>query len=645
MATITESQGRAMAEYIFLSGFSKKAVLEIMSGPVKTYLTKNGYTIDSKVNSEWFDADHEYSKWSTKLDAKYSAGMTFLGNPVDAGSIIMFRKMQPLIVASGSKSKNPAGSKIKDFTGNTKTEMFANIETMAAGGEFEEIDLVGDDEGTEPDATIEPATSIVIPGSVPKLSHSRQLRKRAFPENGVLPAGDDTIIVTMKCNEDVKKQATPMPFQRKTPNRSQPDLILMFKEGQTVKYTFTNTTDIYELMSGGVAVIFKGGSITLSKFRQGPKVVEGFDANLNIGQFTVTPASNITQFFAPDNFLKEGMVTEDAKRISPVMGFPVPDLTVTEQDNVELTFKIEDYITNPGSRRNWFPMGRSAYGPVVKGQLINPAKWVALYTEVESIGWSADSLESAHAKYLQPLPFDMKKATEIDLTKQYLGVEMIVDASTDTYTGYDWKSPTSSEGTLIFPGDERNLIPLARDDPDQDGTEVTIKGAARGNAIKKILFHNNQARIEVDGGHFMIPDDTGDGTFFAIDNTAGLLPNGKKQELKSRVKQVSVQDYGSGATPDDTWNNMKKARRYKNLATSILPAATDGPGRKCSVCGLDDVVAPCALEGCPMPTESEVGVASLGYFAEEASGTYLVLLVPDEDDPSNTYEIRMTVQN
>jgi len=90
---------------------------------------------------------------------------------------------------------------------------------------------------------------------------------------------------------------------------------------------------------------------------------------------------------------------------------------------------------------------------------------------------------------------------------------------------------------------------------------------------------------------------------------------------------------------------MKKARRYKNLATSILPAATDGPGRKCSICGLDDVVAPCALEGCPMPTESEVGVASLGYFTEEASGTYLVLLVPDEDDPSNTYEIRMTVQN
>jgi hypothetical protein len=60
---------------------------------------------------------------------------------------------------------------------------------------------------------------------------------------------------------------------------------------------------------------------------------------------------------------------------------------------------------------------------------------------------------------------------------------------------------------------------------------------------------------------------------------------------------------------------------------------------------MEDVVSPCAIEGCPMPTENEVGVASLGYYTKEASGTYLILLVPDEDDPRNTYEIRMTVQN
>ena len=632
-----------MAEYLYLSGFSKKAVLEIMSGPVKKALASSGYTIEGKTETEWFNPAHEYSKWSTKMDPKRS-GMTFLGNPIDAGSITMFRKMQPLIIDSGSKSKTPAGVKIGAFKTGTKKEILKNIELIAEGHDFEEQDLVANDDDAAP--TITPATSVSIPGSVPRLTHTRKLRKRAFPENKVLPAGDDAIIVTMKCKDEVVTDvAIPLPFGKKTPKWTQPSLILIFKEGEVVQYTFKNTTDIYELISGGQPIIYKGGKVTLAKFTQNPKKVQGFEADLSTGNFSVSPSSNITQFFHPENFSKEGTPVASGNRIAPIVGFPIPDLTTTEVSNVDLTFSIDEYINTPSSRRNWFPIGRAASTPVANGTLANPAKWVPLYTEVESIEWTADSLESGHAKYLQPLPFDVKKATELDLSKQYLGVEMFVDAATDTYTGYDWKAPTSSEGTLIFPGDERNLIPLARDDPDKDGKEVTIKGAARGNAIKKILFHNNQARIEVDGGHFMIPDDTGDGTFYAIDNTAGRLPNGEKQELKTRIKEVSIQDYGKGATADDTWTNMKKVRRYKNLATSILPASTDGPGRKCSMCGMEDVVSPCAIEGCPMPTENEVGVASLGYYTKEASGTYLILLVPDEDDPRNTYEIRMTVQN
>ena len=115
--------------------------------------------------------------------------------------------------------------------------------------------------------------------------------------------------------------------------------------------------------------------------------------------------------------------------------------------------------------------------------------------------------------------------------------------------------------------------------------------------------------------------------------------------MKARIKSVQIVDYESGATPDDIWNNMKSARRYKNLATSILPAAVDGPGKTCSLCGIEDVVSPCETENCPMPTETEVGVASLAYESREASGTYIVLLVPDEKDPSSTYEIRLTVRN
>ena len=258
-----------MAEYLYLSGFSKKAVLEIMSGPVKKALASSGYTIEGKTESEWFNPAHEYSKWSTKMDPKRS-GMTFLGNPIDAGSITMFRKMQPLIIDSGSKSKTPAGVKIGAFKTGTKKEILKNIELIAEGHDFEEQDLVANDDDAAP--TITPATSVSIPGSIPRLTHTRKLRKRAFPENKVLPGGDDAIIVTMKCKDEVVTDvAIPLPFGKKTPKWTQPSLILIFKEGEVVQYTFKNTTDIYELISGGQPIIYKGGKVTLAKFTQTPK--------------------------------------------------------------------------------------------------------------------------------------------------------------------------------------------------------------------------------------------------------------------------------------------------------------------------------------------------------------------------------------
>ena len=60
---------------------------------------------------------------------------------------------------------------------------------------------------------------------------------------------------------------------------------------------------------------------------------------------------------------------------------------------------------------------------------------------------------------------------------------------------------------------------------------------------------------------------------------------------------------------------------------------------------MKDVVNPCNIEDCPMPLQTEVGVGSLGYYTEEASGTYLILLVPDGNDPPTTFEIRMTIKN
>ena len=69
------------------------------------------------------------------------------------------------------------------------------------------------------------------------------------------------------------------------------------------------------------------------------------------------------------------------------------------------------------------------------------------------IEWSADGLAE---NYPQPLPFDASKAEVLDLTKQYLKVEVEVDEATDAHTGYDWKALNSKDEEL-FSGDLRQL--------------------------------------------------------------------------------------------------------------------------------------------------------------------------------------------
>jgi hypothetical protein len=640
MAELTKVHARDIAEYLFLAGFSKKAVLELMSGPVKTMILKEGYTIPTSTENEWFNKDYEYSKWSQK----FVHDMTFLGTPIDAAQTIGFRKMQPLIVKSGSKSKNPAGLKAAKFKGDIKKGMSDKILLIAAGEKFEEgyaLDKLEELEEADKVPQDSPATKVAltVPGSVPKLSHTRKLKKRAFPENKKLPAGDGPILVTLKPNSKTKDMSVPRIYQKKT-KWVEPTLTLIFEAGETVKYGLSNSQDLYEVIMDGKPIIFQGGYVKLTKFAASPKTVAGFEATLSQGSFNIDSTGGVTEFFSPSLIKVDGFPFT-AGIVAPLIGFPIPDLTDTEVGGIGLKFSMEEFANDPSSRKNWFPPRE--YKDVADGTANNPPKWVAIYSEIEGIQWSPDGLTS-HAEYLQPLPFNPRKAKKLDLKKEYISVLVEVEEATDIYTGYDWKSPNSRADTLIFPGDERNLIPLTRKGPDEKGKEVEIKGASRGNAIKEIRFHNGTAEITVDGGSsFLVPDASGDGTFYALDNTSVKI-DGKRQELKSRVKAVTVENYESKATADTTWSNMRAVRRYKNLATSILPSATDAVGRDCPVCSQKNVVAPCEIEGCPMPTETEVGVASLGYYTTEASGTYLILLVPDETDPSTTFEIRLTVQ-
>lgn len=640
---IGQREGRNIAEYVFLSGFGKRASLELMSGPIKKMLLKEGYTIPKSVEIQWFNPDHDYPSWSQKF-AK--VGMSYLGTPVLADQVQGFRKMQPLIVAMKSKSAAPAGAKANKFVKGTKKEMTDIIQLLAAGTEFDEDmmpEMLKDALDGEPEPENSPATktALMIPGSVPKLSYTRKLKKRTFPENKMLPAGSGPIIVTMKSlGNTTQDNLLPAPFRVKT-QWTQPVLTFIFEAGQTVKYALSNTSDLYEVIMDGKPVVFEGGNVLMDKFVASPKTVSGFEAKLSEGSFHVSSDTGVTEFFSPGLIKKDGFPFPSGV-VAPLIGFPIPDITNTEVAGVPLTFDMATYIDKPADRKDWFPV--LGFKQVIgKVPLPNPTKWVAIYSEIDTIQWSPDGLVT-QAEYLQPLPFNPKKAKVVDLKKEYITVAVEVIEPTDIYTGYDWKSPTSTAGTLIFPGDERNLIPLNRTDPDAAGTEVEIKGAMQGNAIKEIRFHNGTAEITVDGGSFRIPDDSGDGTFYALDNTSTKI-DGKLQELKCRVKEVMVEDYEAKATADTIWTNMRAVRRYKNLDTSILPGTTDGEGTTCPDCGESDAVGPCQIEGCPIPTQSQVGVGSLGYFSVEGSGTYLILLVPDEKDPDATFEIRMTIKN
>lgn len=649
-AEIGLAEGRAIAEYVFLSGFNHTATLELMGGPIKKILQKEGYTFTPAAETQWFDPNHDYVSWSQKFK---NVGMSYLGTPITADQVKGFRRMQPIIIATKSKADDPAGLKgghwvntKAPFTKGDKEQMIGFIKQMAAGEEFEE-DIIPqmlkdlDKEDSAPEGSPVISTAITIPGSVPKLSYTRKLKKRAFPTSKKLPAGAGPIIVTFKpMAKGPADSLLPAPYRMRA-KWEQPSLTLIFEAGQAVKYSLSNTPDLYEVIMDGKPVIFEGGNVQFSKFVASPKTVEGFEAKLSQGSFNVSSEAGITEFFSPELIKKDGFPFPIPDGlVAPLVGFPIPDLTTTIVSGTDLTFNMTEYINDVSERKNWMPP--KGYKSIVAGAA-NPIKWVAIYHQIDSIHWSPDGL-TAQAEYLQPLPFNPKKAKVLDLKKEYITVAMEVDAATDIYTGYDWKSPTSSAGTLLFPGDERNLIPLIRDNPDKPGKELEIKGARRGNAIKEIRFHNGTAQITVDAGSFRIPDDSGDGTFYALDNTSSKI-DGKLQELKCRVKDVVVENYGANVTPDTTWTNMRAVRRYKNLAASILPGATDAVGKKCPDCKEEDVVNPCSLEDCPMPLQTEVGVGSLGYYTEEASGTYLILLVPDDNDPGTTFEIRMTIKN
>jgi len=640
MPEVTVDQAQAIAEYLYLTGFAKSATQGMMQSEIDKYLNSIGYTYSQKARDTWVDA--EKTGFSQRLGA---GDLNYLGVDVPAAQVNEFRKMQPLIIAGGSKSSKPAGAKAKEWKGTIKSDAESAIMSILTGSPAPEAAMnpvPTEDKGPAP--VIETTKPVTSPSSMPRITHDRKLKKRIFPEDGILPLGKSPMIININTSAAVTGERPldsliPRPLRAKVKGYTMPDLRIIAVEGDTLKYNFTNSNNLYDVQWGGNAVMVESGTITMKEYAEQPKDVESVFLKLSQGlTLNLSTSTGFVEFFSASLKADAGFAFPTGA-ISPLVLFPVPDLKSVVVDGQTYDFDATNYINDAGQRSVYFPQTPRSQEDFVKGNDPNPFPWVAVYDKMGKIEWSADGLAE---NYLQPLPFDEKKAKVLDLSKQYIKVDAEVDKATDAYTGYDWKSPNSTNEELFFPGDLRQLAPIVRSSPESDGDIMKVKGAARGNAIKEIKFHNGRAQITTDEGSFMIPDDSGDGTFFAEDTVSSKV-DGDRQMLRTRIQKISVADYDSKANPDSNWSAIKAARRYKNLAMSVLPSSMGGVSGECSVCGLE-VSEPCAMSNCPMPTETEVGAGSVAYLTVQGGQEFLVLMVPDPDDRNNVYEIRMTVQ-
>jgi hypothetical protein len=644
MPEVSASQAQAIAEYIYLTGFAKTATQGMMQDQIKKFIESQGYTYSADADAKWVNA--EKTGFSQRLGTQ---DLQYLGVDIPAAQVNAFRKNQPLIIASGSKSAKPAGQKAKDWTGSIKTDGEAAIMSILTGspapsGIAEPVPTMEDEE-SKPAPVIDTPKPVTSPSSMPRLVHDRKIKKRIFPEDGLLPIGKSACIVTLKTSvsgggERPLDSFIPRPLRSKVKNYTMPDLRLIIEEGKTLRYNFTNSNNLYDVLWDGNAVQVESGTVKIPQYEESPKNVESINIKLSQGlTLNLSTIAGFVTFFGDSLKAEEGFAFPSGK-IAPLVLFPVPDLHEAVIDGTTYTFNATNWINDVSERSIWFPQSPSKQGDFVKGNDPNPYPWVSVYDKMGDIEWSADGLAE---NYLQPLPFDASKAEVLDLTKQYLKVEVEVDEATDAYTGYDWKAPNSKDEELFFPGDLRQLAPITRDSPEKEGDVMKIKGAARGNAITEIRFQNGRAMVTTSEGSFMIPDDSGDGTFYAQDTVSSKI-DGERQMLRTRVQKVTIADYDGKASPDSNWTAIKAARRYKNLAMSVLPSSMGAGGAvQCSVCGLE-VTGPCEMANCPMPTETEVGAGSVAYLTTQGGQEFLVLLVPDPDDRNNVYEIRMTVQ-
>ncbi len=269
-----------------------------------------------------------------------------------------------------------------------------------------------------------------------------------------------------------------------------------------------------------------------------------------------------------DEWFKDG-ATEMKVEVGPAKG------AIMLPVNLE-TGRVEPSIhqlidTDLGDEYFQRPMSRYPEADLVKDSY--PDAWTLFGSDIEIDYFNADSLAKSKPLMFQAIPFDPATATEVDITKDFLEIQLFVEANTDTYTGFDYSSGEFQSERLVFPCDERYLaLEAIVTDPatgDVNITKIEPARASGGNSIVGVWLskEEDQAKIEFTSGEtIIIPDEVNRG-FSAVEYS-------NQQALKGLITKVETHPYPKGTGSRDLPNQLMKERTVKNIPVSLLNRMT-----------------------------------------------------------------------
>lgn len=226
--------------------------------------------------------------------------------------------------------------------------------------------------------------------------------------------------------------------------------------------------------------------------------------------------------------------------------------------------------------------------------------------------FNADKLAKKDPILFAPIPWNNNKAKELDLDKEYLKLELLVETNTDTYTGFDYASKDFKTEMLYFPGDERYLqLDEITFGSSGEMTKKTIEpskvGSGRSISSIKVSSDMDLAKIEFRSGEEITFPDALNRFFSAEEYING-------QTLSGVGIKMTIEKYKKPITNNNELvGSLKISRSIKNIPVSFY-------GRMA-----DQIIATDGKE------EVEL-VGSGGLIYEDESGNMVVIL--PSPDPS-----------